>query len=1368
LLRECISTNWYRLASLNILIRLPMISHPFTAGPRLSDIPGGDPATQAVASLRGYAYQLYVSTLEWIDLKPDELLYLEVAKDYAVAADDALRAVEVKDTPSATVTINSQGVLDTIDHFVDLIDRNPEKRTVLRFLCTAQISIERKKADRAGGVATLEYWRRAAAGADAGPLRKVLKRTKLSRRAREFIESRNDDALRKELLQRIHWDCGQPEFDAVAQELDGALIRYGVLRLGAHAAEKDRLQSAALVHVLRTIVQQDPAKRCLSAVDLEIVLEQATAVVLRRPDFESLIRAAVPHAAAASLEVAPSVFELERDIPMPSALAARPEYTAKLLAQVRSKGAIAITGSTGSGKTMIARQIARLHGGQWHLLDLRDFTGTSTVQRLEYALSSLGSAKTDGIIIDDFNAMEEPAARRAASRFLSALRRRDALCVVTAYNTPSNRAVVELGLDKSSCISAAELNVEQVGEIIASVGGDRAKWSRAVHGAGAFGHPQLVMALVSGLVARFWPEEELRSLRSFSRSADVEEERLATRRRLFDALPSETALLLYRTSLLIGRFERSLALALGELPAPVTAPGAKLDRLIGPWIEQVGGSELRMSPLLQNAGQETLAPSEQRAVHHAAAEHIVGGHPIPVDKVDAAFLHSLLGKSESALAALAYAAICATPDQRRLIGEWSSGMRLLRFDRPIYPENLALSILLRLAQFRLAADQNTEAFLTRCWQTLRSEIGQLPDRASRDSTEFMALAMVLVESSAAGLLPDWIDLVLRFQKLVDADPERQASMRRVNEPLAERRESTTPGMLFMLQVLGTRSVASLLATFQRLDRLTPTQRSILFADALNTPSDFALVVNRAWLEEHQRSQIDAPACADAYRQMAMLAQGWGYRELALRCHVARSIMLDEYGANPDAALEALQEGNDILGDDPLLGRARAKILYRRKDHAGALELLRDAAHPTGLDDPVERAFMLREAGISAAETGHWEESGKWLAAAAKAADDARSPEMKVMATGLRADAAIAAFKVGDANAAISGLCDVLDELSHLDPTNSRKAGYCHRVVRHAVLWLFSQSTHRPLMVDDEPPALLPGMCSNPEPPDVKDMPVGALDYAYYLLAQADISLGGTAGMQTRLRARLGARGIPAMECILAHSRIESALRHQNVDAFIEQLPGWVDAQIYLHANGARRSQLEMVEPSYGEVRRATANELTNPPAVMAVEDALLSFASVAAVTDRGDLIDTACSRIRNTPFANVACHVASVMSDGKTPGARLEDHAASSIHRVASQDGLTPRDLFLTAIRLVEYAKHSNFGDVVRPSIARWVRSTWSKVIVEQRFLLRRAAATVPDIERALAEATDDLASAGQLLLAAAPAVGVNLAEELRAELKAL
>lgn len=109
-----------------------MFGVTFTSGPRLSEGPQGDPRRQAVAALRGYAYQLYVSALAWVRLGPGERLYLEVAEDYAITTRAALEAVQVKDTPDSALTLRSAGVLQTIDAFVDLVARNPNFRVRLR------------------------------------------------------------------------------------------------------------------------------------------------------------------------------------------------------------------------------------------------------------------------------------------------------------------------------------------------------------------------------------------------------------------------------------------------------------------------------------------------------------------------------------------------------------------------------------------------------------------------------------------------------------------------------------------------------------------------------------------------------------------------------------------------------------------------------------------------------------------------------------------------------------------------------------------------------------------------------------------------------------------------------------------------------------------------------------------------------------------------------------------------------------------------------------------------------------------------------------------------------------------------------------
>ena len=63
----------------------------------LDETPLGDPSSEAIDSLRGYVYQIYQSALAWTELKDDELLYLEVAEDFAIVAEEALKAVQVQE-----------------------------------------------------------------------------------------------------------------------------------------------------------------------------------------------------------------------------------------------------------------------------------------------------------------------------------------------------------------------------------------------------------------------------------------------------------------------------------------------------------------------------------------------------------------------------------------------------------------------------------------------------------------------------------------------------------------------------------------------------------------------------------------------------------------------------------------------------------------------------------------------------------------------------------------------------------------------------------------------------------------------------------------------------------------------------------------------------------------------------------------------------------------------------------------------------------------------------------------------------------------------------------------------------------------------
>ena len=93
---------------------------------------------QAISSLRGYIYQIYQSLNAWITLKEDEILLLEVAEDYAVIAEDALKATQVKDTASSgSVTLKTPSVSDTIKSLWNFQQVNTEKKVSIAYLTTS-------------------------------------------------------------------------------------------------------------------------------------------------------------------------------------------------------------------------------------------------------------------------------------------------------------------------------------------------------------------------------------------------------------------------------------------------------------------------------------------------------------------------------------------------------------------------------------------------------------------------------------------------------------------------------------------------------------------------------------------------------------------------------------------------------------------------------------------------------------------------------------------------------------------------------------------------------------------------------------------------------------------------------------------------------------------------------------------------------------------------------------------------------------------------------------------------------------------------------------------------------------------------------
>ncbi len=768
--------------------------------------------------------------------------------------------------------------------------------------------------------------------------------------------------------------------------------------------------SALIEQTLRTAVSAPP--RRLSTVDLYRSIKSVTHTEILTTDLTALIGIAMGQGGGGShqLAITPTsswLFALD-ELPLPARLVARQTLVDRVRAAVNAHGLGILTGSTGLGKTIIARFAAAQEGGDWRLVDLRDLAGISIADRLTAVLASLSDIDAGGLVLDDLDSWAGDAVRRSLPRLVGALRRRNLRCLITSHTEPSPSLMADIGASAAVIVPVPYLSTAEIAELIAASGQDGRVWSPIVQVMSGGGHPQLVQASIAVLEAKGWPKEEFVNL--LMGTPEIEQERVIARQRLIEALPDMVRSLVYRLSIIVGQMDRGLALAIAQIEPVVERPGEALERLVGPWVDRLAGNQLRVSPLVANAGIQILGPAEIMAVRHQIVVFLMRGE-INVGDSDTILLHALAGKVGWALAGIGTAVVTANETVLRNLADYFVALPLLRTDAPIYPENFFISWMLRLAQFELLKVMAKPEAFAQCLRALLEETADIGDDLKDRLARVIVLGKVLIERQSASVIPTWIDLLLEYHELVARSQDMyEGAGRRVPDKSLE---NLGIGLMFVVQCLGLQEVSALSYVFDRLDSRDQKTRNAIFTAVDEVPGDSSsMMINRAWLSEAERDTLVWNDAASRFYRMAAQAAAWGRRDLALRCHTARAVMADEYGEEPESALAMLDEAASPLGPDPILARARAKVLWRKKDHAGALPLLEQAIAELPTDGVIERVFMLREAAICAGEVGDWARGQAWFWEGHIAADEGPPGLVVAMSIGMAADAAVANTHLG--------------------------------------------------------------------------------------------------------------------------------------------------------------------------------------------------------------------------------------------------------------------------------------------------------------------------------------------------------------------
>jgi hypothetical protein len=402
--------------------------------------------------------------------------------------------VQVKDTAeSGSITLNTASVRDAIDAFVGLTAKNKDRKVQLRYFTTSTIGTEQRTADRPAGESGLNYWRRAAAGADPGPLRSILTSDKFSEEVRLFVTARDDDALRRDLLHRVHWECGKPDTSGIVQELDQRLVLLGRDRFGLTATDSKQLTNTLLYQVLKNSILKTAEERVLTQADLYSTIDSATQVSVSRKTLGSMLDlGSILTALAGGSPLAAALSAVETSWLIPSGQFATPRAVisrrtlATQIEQALAKyGQVILVGGSGLGKSLIAREVAEKLPAGFATIDLRDVDEGEATRRLNLLLGHIGTLDLDCLVFDDFNQIENSKARISFARCMQALYRRDRIAIVTAYRRPSQKALTDLGLDINAIINIPYLTEEEAGDIVEAAGGNRNDWQQFAFTTGA-------------------------------------------------------------------------------------------------------------------------------------------------------------------------------------------------------------------------------------------------------------------------------------------------------------------------------------------------------------------------------------------------------------------------------------------------------------------------------------------------------------------------------------------------------------------------------------------------------------------------------------------------------------------------------------------------------------------------------------------------------------------------------------------------------------------------------------------------------------------------------------------------------------------
>ena len=994
----------------------------------------GDPARQAVASIRGIVYQIWWSIDAWLRLSsPDEVIFLEGAEDLDRIASGGAITGQVKHE-AGSLSLNNQRSYEALENFWRLSLRELTRRVDFHYITTASAALERDA--QFEGVAGLEAWRIAQTDAEmATQIRAYLTRKLAPTSAlRAFLASATSEQVQERLIRRVHWYLDQPGLDAVKQSVDDRLVvrlNQANVSLSYVAAVRDRLHAFAC----DVLVRPESASRRLGLADLLREIDAATTEhvpvpALQYQQFQRALQAGAFDPGVALLRVMRLPLP-----PAPDPLLNRTSLVEHVRLRMAGRKAVLLTGSIYKGKTTIAQLVANALCPDAWWFPVASRSGVDTDNLLRALASGIADESAPSLVVVD-NIDLSPSAYAAYGQALALLVSRASRAgrglLLTARGDSGETTQLSdfAGIE---AIDVPDLTVEEVQRHCLSNGcpeGLAQAWAAFIRSATG-GHPKLIQVRIAELEARGWPAPTPAEITLTSPAIATAKQ--VARRMLSETVAPETAAFVYTAAEATFPLTRPMLLGLTRAVGGIVNGGDVLDALQGKWLEQTLVGRLSVTPMLRGSAAEVWPLERRQLAHSHIYDAIAGVKSLDVADAAALLFHAYIAHDASRLAHCAR--ILETIDEDTISAAvfqqlvWLPYVSLSEGQRFFEPQPF-VSAMLRQLQFSVANQVDSESLPT-ILARWTDEVGQIPEQDPRAALEVMRCSKLLINRNPRVPLRSKLAAIGTLSKLRGeaADVAEEYGDRFIaqsNGELGGIPASATSHQFYLsLQAPSVRGLKDLAEVLDWLELDSDAEERQAFETVLHWPlvNSCGAFVHGAWASRHSSETEWAPTAALLSRADAV-ARRFGLVQFGSEVAKATSIVQGEHLHDHAAAMQTLTDAASAFGETTTIREQRVNALFQVNDDNGALavwdSLISDPEAAKAID-----AFAFRRAGICACRLERWPQAERYFLAGSAVPAEFR---LAITRFGLVVDASHVAALAGAPQRAARMLSDMLADL----------------------------------------------------------------------------------------------------------------------------------------------------------------------------------------------------------------------------------------------------------------------------------------------------------------------------------------------------